>query len=116
MWYFRTFSKMVPMNKYPDSEDYYKTLSYTMSSATQAYDSGQLSFQQMVEDSPFSHAFLVGDPQTVAPKLRRLIDDYQVSDVLCWTRLGGLSHHKVMRSMDLLVNQVLPAARIQAAE
>ena len=116
MWYFRTFSKFVPLDKYPKSESYYRTLSQTMTGSTQAYESGQVSFKWMVEESPFSHAFLVGDPESVAVKLRHLLDSYRMSDVLCWTRLGGLAHAKVMNSMDLLVNKVLPLCRSAAAE
>jgi len=28
--------------------------------------------------------------------------------LLCWTRLGGLDHEKVMKSMKLFVEKVLP--------
>ena len=48
----------------------------------------------------------------VTAKLKQLLDDYHgITDVLCWTRLGGLAHKDVMRSMDLLVNKVLPNVR-----
>jgi len=50
----------------------------------------------------------VGDPPYVADKLNRLVSMYGgLSDVLCWTRLGGLDHKKVMRSMQTFTDKVL---------
>ena len=116
MWYFKNFSKLIPADQFPVSESYYKSLSQTMSASTSFYDRGDTTFQWMVEQSPFSHAFLVGDVETVTAKLKRLLNDYVgITDVLCWTRLGGLAHSKVMRSMDLLVNKVIPNVRDKAA-
>ena len=77
-----------------------------------AYDAGQISFKDAVTHGPFEHAFLIGDPETVQRKLLRLLEMYDgITDVLCWTRLGGLAHEKVMSSMDLLVNKVVKPLR-----
>lgn len=111
MWYYRTFTRMIPAKEYPESEGYYRNLHESLSGMIAAYDSGAISFKELATNGPFSHGFLVGSPETVSAKLEKLVDAYSLTDVLCWTRLGGLSHKKVMRSMDLLVNKVVKPMR-----
>lgn len=111
MWYFRTFTKLIPAGKYPESEGFYKNLHNMLSELLSAYDSGKINFKFTVEQSMFQHGFLVGDPEYVKEKLIKLVDDYELTDVLCWTRLGGLSHKKVMRSMELFAEKVLNPLR-----
>jgi natural product biosynthesis luciferase-like monooxygenase protein len=108
MWYFRTFLKMIPSKEYPTDEGFYINLHEKMAAMLNAYDAGELSFKEIIENSVFSHSYLVGDPAYVKEKLEQLQDKYKgITDVLCWTRLGGLDHSKVMSSMDLLMNKVL---------
>ncbi len=112
MWYFRTFTSLIPAKEYPQAEGYYRNLHATLNAFVKGYDEGSISFQDVVEKSPFRHAFLVGDPESVRDKLEGLLNMYGgLDDVLCWTRLGGLDHLKVMGSMDLLVNQVIRPMR-----
>ncbi|MEE2828946.1 MAG: LLM class flavin-dependent oxidoreductase [Myxococcota bacterium] len=108
MWYFRTFTKMIPAREYPEAEGYYRNLHHTLDSFVKGYDSGAVDFWDIVDRSPFRHAFLVGDPEYVRGKLDNLLNMYGgLDDLLCWTRLGGLDHTKVMSSMDLFVNKVI---------
>jgi len=72
------------------------------------YDRGKLKFEFVVTQSLFQHGFLVGTPGYVSQKLKKLINDYKLTDLLCWTRLGGLDQEKVMKSMKLFVEKVLP--------
>jgi len=52
----------------------------------------------------------------VQGKLLELLGMYEgLSDVLCWTRLGGLDHKKVMSSMELLMNKVVAPLRESGA-
>lgn len=111
MWYFRKFTKMVPAKEYPDTEGYYRNLHGTLTEFLAAYDSGALSFRQIVEEGPFSHAFLVGDPEYVRGKVEKLISAYGLTEVLCWTRLGGLDHRLVMQSMEKFVKRVVEPMR-----
>ena len=116
MWYFRTFTGLIPPNKYP-SGDYYASLHGLLTSTLQAYDAGEVTFEWMVRESPFKHAFLVGDPAYVSQKLRGLLEMYSgLSDVLCWTRLGGLDHKKVMASMECFVEKVVNPLREETIE
>ena len=112
MWYFRTFCDLIPAKEYPQHEGYYRNLHATLKGFVEAYDAGAMKFEDIVEKSPFSHAFLVGDAEYVQKKLLGLLDMYEgLSDVLCWTRLGGLHHKKVMSSMKLLINDVVEPLR-----
>jgi len=116
MWYFRTFCDLIPAKEYPQHEGYYRNLHATLTGFVEAYDAGAMSFADIVEKSPFKHAFLVGDPEYVQEKLLTLLGMYEgLSDVLCWTRLGGLDHKKVMSSMDLLINRVVAPLRESGA-
>ncbi|GBD02920.1 Alkanal monooxygenase alpha chain [bacterium HR19] len=108
MWYFRTFSKLIPAQKYPEGEDFYKNLHFLMMQMIEQYDRGKITFEFMATEGLFQHGFLVGTPSYVAEKLKKLIQDYKLTDLLCWTRLGGLEHEKVMKSMKLFVEKVLP--------
>ncbi len=107
MWYFRTIAKHIPAKAYPAGEDFFKNYHGSLTAMLEAYDRKQLSFAEIVENEPFGQGFLVGDPEQVSAKLETLLARYRgISDILCWTRLGGLDHHKVMHSMELLVDKV----------
>ena len=112
MWYFRTFTSLIPAGRYPTEEEYYRSLHGTLTETLAAYDRGDMTFQEMADEGPFSHAFVIGDPESATAKLKNLVQLYDgITDVLCWTRLGGLDHQKVMQSMDLFVNKVTPAVK-----
>ncbi len=114
MWYFRKFTRMVPAKEYPDTEGYYKNLHGTLSTFLAAYDAKEISFRDIVENGPFNHAFLVGSPDYVRNKLHKLVEMYGgMTEVLCWTRLGGLNHELVMRSMEKFVSKVVKPLREQ---
>jgi len=115
MWFYRTFTQMIPAREYPESHGYYRYLHGALSQMLQDYDSGRLSFRQIVEEGPFQHGFIVGDPDSVKGKLQKLVEDYQLTDILCWTRLAGLRHDLVMNSMDQLVNRVVKPLRESGA-
>ncbi|MCX7733598.1 MAG: hypothetical protein N2254_02350 [bacterium] len=108
MWYFRNLVKLIPATKYPGTESFYANLHNFMLEYLKAYDQGVLTFKSVVEDGPFSHGFLVGDPDYVVRKMYDLIKSYKLTDILCWTRLGGLDHRKVKNSMELLCKKVIP--------
>jgi len=56
-------------------------------------------------------AVVCGDPDTVVEALATAQETYGFTDLLCWTRLGGLDHRKVLRSMDLMSTKVFPHLR-----
>ena len=113
MWYYRTFTGLIPAKEFPDSDGYYRDLHGNLKAFLDAHAAGTLSFKQVVEESPMSHAFLVGSPETVKRKLEQLVASYGLTDLLCWTRLGGLDQKKVMRSMGLFVKRVIEPLRAE---
>lgn len=56
-------------------------------------------------------AVICGDPDTVVEALVTAQQTYGFTDLLCWTRLGGLDDRKVLRSMDLMSTKVFPPLR-----
>ncbi|MBW2362190.1 MAG: LLM class flavin-dependent oxidoreductase, partial [Deltaproteobacteria bacterium] len=115
MSFYRTFAQMIPAREYPEAHGYYRYLHENLSTMVADYDAGRLSFREIVEEGPFHHGFIVGDPDSVKDKLQKLVEDYQLTDVLCWTRLAGLRHDRVMHSMDQLVNRVVRPLRESGA-
>ena len=112
MWYFRTFTDLIPASKYPAGENYYMSLHDTLKATLASYDRKEMSFETLANEGPFQHAFLVGDPAFVRNKLEGLLKSYEgITDVLCWTRLGGLDQKKVMRSMELFLKEVVAPLR-----
>ncbi|MCP3991273.1 MAG: LLM class flavin-dependent oxidoreductase [Actinomycetia bacterium] len=54
---------------------------------------------------------VVGPPDHVIEHLTEIQGQYGFTDMLCWTRLGGLATDKVLRSMELMHEHVIPALR-----
>lgn len=117
MWYFKTFTKYIPKEKYPETEQYYKNLNEMYFTFLSAYDRGELPFSEIVDSGPFQHGFLIGSPKEVNERLDMLLSNYPyLTDMLCWTRLGGLDHRHCMDSMKLLVEKVLKPRNLLRAE
>jgi alkanesulfonate monooxygenase SsuD/methylene tetrahydromethanopterin reductase-like flavin-dependent oxidoreductase (luciferase family) len=101
MWYYHTISKYVappvgtPAVK--GYEMYAKTRDLT---ATARW-----------EDFLARKAVICGPADDVAEELAQIQQTYGFTDLLCWTRLGGLDHRKVIRSMDLMSTKVFPRLR-----
>jgi natural product biosynthesis luciferase-like monooxygenase protein len=101
MWYYRTFAKYVapPAGQapVPGYEIYTRTRDLV---ATVSWD-------QLLE----RRAAICGDADYVVEHLTRAQEIYGFTDLLCWTRLGGLDHRKVLRSMELMHTKVFPHIR-----
>ena len=98
IWYYRTFSGLVarPASaSAPASYEHYGSLRDLTQTVT---------YDQLLD----LDGVVVGDPETCIRKIRHLDEIYGLSDVLFWTRLGGLDHRKVMRSMELCAKHVMP--------
>ena len=98
IWYYRTIAKYVAPKK---GEDAVK--SYEMYSAFRDLAS-DISWDALLERD----AVVCGEPDFVAEKLRDYQQVYGFTDLLCWTRLGGLDHRKVLHSMELMRDKVIP--------
>ncbi len=52
-----------------------------------------------------------GSPDQVVEELTQAQQGYAMTELLCWTRLGGLDNNKVLKSMELMRDRVFPHLR-----
>jgi len=58
------------------------------------------------------HKYVIaGPPDYVVEQIAKAQDIYGMTELLCWTRLGGLDNDKVLRSMELMQDRVFPHVR-----
>lgn len=63
-------------------------------------------------DSDPGDSVVYGSPDSVCARLGEMQEIYGFTDVLCWTRLGALGQDKVLRSMELMQQKVMPHLRV----
>lgn len=98
-WYYKTIAKYVAT---PDKV----IKGYEMYSATQKLASN-LTFDVLKDGT----SMVCGDTDHCTKRLIELAKDYGFNELLIWTRLGGLDTPKVLRSMELLSDVVMPGVR-----
>jgi alkanesulfonate monooxygenase SsuD/methylene tetrahydromethanopterin reductase-like flavin-dependent oxidoreductase (luciferase family) len=59
---------------------------------------------------------LFGTPDSVARKIEWIRDELGVRYLMCWMNMGGLEHDKVLRSMRLFAEEVMPRFRTVEAK
>jgi natural product biosynthesis luciferase-like monooxygenase protein len=101
IWYYRTIAKYVAPKKGDEA-----IKSYEMYTSFRDLASS-VSWDALME----REAVVCGDPDYVAEKLAELQQVYGFTDLLCWTRLGGLDHRKVLKCMELMQGKVMPKLR-----
>jgi alkanesulfonate monooxygenase SsuD/methylene tetrahydromethanopterin reductase-like flavin-dependent oxidoreductase (luciferase family) len=101
IWYYRTIAKYVAP---PSGETPVK--SYEMYTKTR-----DLAATAGWDDLLARKAVICGDPDLVVEELLEAQQVYGFTDLLWRTRLGGLDHRKVLRSMDLMSTKVFPHLR-----
>ncbi len=101
IWYYRTIAKYVAPQAGQAPVRSYETYSAFRDLAS------AVEWEQLVERD----AVICGEPDYVAEKLAQYQQVYGFTDLLCWTRLGGLDHRKVLRSMELMRDKVIPKLR-----
>jgi alkanesulfonate monooxygenase SsuD/methylene tetrahydromethanopterin reductase-like flavin-dependent oxidoreductase (luciferase family) len=62
------------------------------------------------DDDRFMERLYFGSPETVIEKFRRAAE-LGVTHVSCWSMFGGIDHEKIMRSIRLMGEQVIPALK-----
>jgi natural product biosynthesis luciferase-like monooxygenase protein len=101
IWYYRTIAKYVAPPKGAAPVPTYEMYTQTRDlAATASWD-----------DLLHRKAVICGTADYVVEELTRAQDVYGFTDLLCWTRLGGLDHRKVLRSMELMHTRVFPYLR-----
>jgi hypothetical protein len=61
-------------------------------------------------------AVICGDRDSCIEQIATLQERLGLTQLLCWTRMGGLDSAKVMNSMDLMRKHVIPHFKSEAAE
>jgi len=56
-------------------------------------------------------AVVCGSPDQVVDRIAQISEICGMTHYLAWTRIGGLAHDKVLRSMELMASKVMPQLR-----
>lgn len=106
IWYYRTFSKYIapPPGQAP-VRTYEPYAGVRDLAATVTW-----------EDLLQAGAVVCGDPDHCVRRIRELQEVFGFTTFLCWTRLGGFDHKKVLRSMELMQRHVIPHFRDAGTE
>jgi natural product biosynthesis luciferase-like monooxygenase protein len=105
MWYYHTFSRYIapPAGRPPiKTYEMYARARDFLASAT---------WDAVVQGG----AVIAGSPDQVVDRIGTISEQCGITHFLCWTRIGGLAHPKVMRSMELMASKVMPQLRGSAA-
>jgi natural product biosynthesis luciferase-like monooxygenase protein len=101
LWYYRTIAKYIAPPKGAAPVPTYEMYTQTRDlAATASWD-----------DLLHRKAVICGNADYVVEEITRVQEKYGFTDLLCWTRLGGLDHRKVLRSMELMQTNVFPHLR-----
>ncbi|MGB2695651.1 MAG: LLM class flavin-dependent oxidoreductase [Dehalococcoidia bacterium] len=103
MWYFRTLGKYIAPAKGQPAVP-------TFELYTQIRDVLHLAEWDNVVKAG---AVICGSPDEVVQQIGEMSDLCGFTDYLAWTRIGGLSQKKVLRSMELMASKVMPQLRKQ---
>ena len=101
MWYYRTFAKYIAP---PKDQPAIKT--YEMYTAARDWLE-TVDWDMVVE----SGAVVCGSPDQVAERIAQIHELCGITHYLAWTRIGGLAHKNVLRSMELMRDKVMPQVR-----
>ncbi|MCX8071494.1 MAG: LLM class flavin-dependent oxidoreductase [Candidatus Binatia bacterium] len=101
IWYYRTFAKYIAP---PPCEQPIKTYEPYVGVRDMA---AQVTWEQL----QMAGAVVCGSPIECVERIRQLHSLFGFTTLLCWTRLGGLDHRKVLHSMELMQRYVIPALR-----
>ncbi len=101
MWYFHTFAKYIAP---PKGQPAIKT--YEMYTVARDWLQA-LEWDTVVQ----SGAVVCGSPDQVAERIAQINELCGITHYLAWTRIGGLAHSKVLRSMELMRDRVMPQVR-----
>jgi probable F420-dependent oxidoreductase len=55
--------------------------------------------------------FVIGGPEQCVAQIRRFVEAYGVTHLICRLFFPGLPHHHIMRELELLAREVMPAFR-----
>jgi len=104
LWYYRSIASLVaPPRGQPPAEGYEDYPGIREAARTVQWD-----------ELLASGAVICGNPESCIRQIEALQTKYNFTQILCWTRLSGLEHRKVLRSMELMQRHVIPHFKRQA--
>jgi natural product biosynthesis luciferase-like monooxygenase protein len=98
LWYYRRIAQLVAPPPGQDAVASYETYTDTRDLAA------KVTFEDLVEGG----AVICGTPDDCNEDLEKFEETYKFTDLMVWTRMGGLAPEKVMKSMDLMQRYVIP--------
>jgi luciferase family oxidoreductase group 1 len=101
LWYYRTIANYVAPRPGEPTVEGYEPYVYTRSAAR------TVQWDELLERG----AVICGNPEECVNQIEEMQKNYGFDQILCWTRLAGLEHRKVLRSMELLQRDVIPHFR-----
>jgi alkanesulfonate monooxygenase SsuD/methylene tetrahydromethanopterin reductase-like flavin-dependent oxidoreductase (luciferase family) len=60
-------------------------------------------------DKLMEDRFIIGGPDQVIPKIRRFVEAYGMTHLICRTFFPGMAHAHIMKELDLIAKEVMPA-------
>lgn len=105
-WYFDAALAAVPQG--PDVPATYERYAELVAAADEA---GGMTVEGLRDGG----VVYVGDPDGLTRQLESLHDETGLQHLICWMRFGGLAHEKVMRSLELFAEHVMPRFRDRPA-
>jgi probable F420-dependent oxidoreductase len=60
-------------------------------------------------DKLMEDRFLIGGPDQVIPKIRRFVEEYGMTHLICRMFFPGMPHAHIMRELELIAKEVMPA-------
>ena len=98
MWYYRTIAKYIAP---PAGQGPVKT--YELYTKTRDL-AANVSFDQLLD----AGALVCGDRDHCIEQIAAMKEKFGFTQLLCWTRMGGLDTKKVLKSMELMQKHVIP--------
>ena len=62
-------------------------------------------------DKLMEDRFIIGGPDECIPKIRRFVEQYGMTHLICRTFFPGMAHGHIMKELDLIAREVMPAFR-----
>jgi alkanesulfonate monooxygenase SsuD/methylene tetrahydromethanopterin reductase-like flavin-dependent oxidoreductase (luciferase family) len=104
LWYFRTMENYIAARGAPNEsyETYERIRRYAHS----------VQWDELLQ----TRALVCGNPEHCIRQIEEIQHEYGFTQLICWTRLSGLDHRKILRSLQLFGNHVIPYFRRQEVE
>jgi len=104
LWYFRTMENYIASSGAPQEgyEEYERIRRYAHT----------VHWDELLQ----TRALVCGNPEHCIKQIEEIRKQYGFTQLICWSRLSGLEHRKILRSLELFGKHVIPHFRRQDLE